>query len=51
MLCCRLSGNRYGNPFDRQIVMNVGQIEISGGVISMLTLMIKGVLRFWHRIF
>ena len=32
------------NPFfDRQIVMNVGQIEISGGVISMLSLMIKGV--------
>ena len=39
------------NPFDRQAVMTVGQIEITGGVISMLTLMLKGVLRFRHRIF
>ena len=32
------------NPFfDRQAVMTVGQIEITGGVISMLTLMLKGV--------
>ena len=32
------------NPFfDRQAVTTVGQIEITGGVISMLTLMLKGV--------
>ena len=31
------------NPFfDRQVVMTVGQIEITSGVISMLTLMLKG---------
>ena len=33
------------NPiFDREIVLYIGNIGISGGVISMLTLMLKGVL-------
>jgi len=33
------------NPFfDRQILLHIGNIGVSGGVISMLTLMLKGVL-------
>ncbi len=33
------------NPiFDRHIVLHVGNLAVSGGVISMLTLMLKGVL-------
>lgn len=33
------------NPFfDRKIMMQVGKVNISGGVLSMLTLMIKGML-------
>ena len=33
------------NPFfDREIILRVGSLSVSGGVISMLTLMLKGVL-------
>lgn len=33
------------NPiFDRQILLHIGRLGVSGGVISMLTLMLKGVL-------
>ncbi len=33
------------NPiFDRQILLHIGELGVSGGVISMLTLMLKGVL-------
>ncbi len=33
------------NPiFDRQILLRIGNLAVSGGVISMLTLMLKGVL-------
>lgn len=35
------------NPvFDRQILFSVGGVGVSGGVVSMLTLMLKGVLCF-----
>lgn len=33
------------NPFfDRQIILRIGRIAVSGGVISMFTLMLKGIL-------
>ena len=33
------------NPFfDREIMLHIGNVGVSGGVISMLTLMLKGVL-------
>ena len=33
------------NPFfDKKIVMEIGSLQISGGVVSMITLMIKGIL-------
>ena len=33
------------NPFfDREIILRIGSLSVSGGVISMLTLMLKGVL-------